>query len=289
MPTTRDSSQSDENTYFIDTESAAEMARLLGQDVLVTKLMGGLFSERPDFAGIHSVLDIGCGPGGWAIEVAFAHPDIDVIGIDISRTMIDYANSRAQVQELDNARFEVMDALKPLDFPDDTFDLVNARYMGGFMHPSQWPIFVQECWRITCPGGLIRLTEFDEFGVSNNAAFEKLALLLIRAMQLAGRSFSTEGRHIGITPRLPLFLRDTGYRNIQKTLHMNDFSSGTESHMSSYQNLRVAIKLLEPFVVKLQLISQEDFDILYQQVMAEMLSEDFSVMSWFLSVCAEKP
>src|SRR5438105_2636500 len=154
MSTTRDPSQSDENTYFIDAESAAEMARLLGQDVLVTKLMGGLFSERPDFADIQSVLDIGCGPGGWAIEVAFAHPDIDVIGIDISKTMVDYANSRAQVQELDNVRFEMMDALKPFDFPDNTFDLVNARYIGGFMLPSQWPPFIQECWRITHPRGL---------------------------------------------------------------------------------------------------------------------------------------
>lgn len=37
-----------ENVYFSDPESGGEMARLLSQDRLITKGMGGLFSERSD-------------------------------------------------------------------------------------------------------------------------------------------------------------------------------------------------------------------------------------------------
>src|SRR5579859_2108688 len=97
-----------ENVYFNDPESGAEMARLIDQDHLINQGMGGLLSERSnDFSGIRHILDIGCGPAGWALEVAFALPEIEVIGFDISQAMIDYARTRARVQGLHNASFQV--------------------------------------------------------------------------------------------------------------------------------------------------------------------------------------
>src|SRR5579859_1692694 len=138
-----------ENVYFNDPESGAEMARLIDQDHLITEGMGGLLPERSnDFSGIHRLLDVGCGPGGWALEIAFAHPEIEVIGFDISQAMIDYARARARVRGLDNASFRVMDMQKPLDFSDDSFDLVNGRFV-SFIPTSLIPAFLKECMRIT--------------------------------------------------------------------------------------------------------------------------------------------
>lgn len=54
-----------ENTYVIDAESAAEMARLMRQDQLMTAGMGGIFPEQIDLSGVQRVLDLACGPGGW--------------------------------------------------------------------------------------------------------------------------------------------------------------------------------------------------------------------------------
>src|SRR5690348_11473169 len=87
MSTSEHSSQ-EHNSYFIDHESAAEMARLLDQDRLYTEAMGGFFSERADLSNLHRVLDIGCGPGGWVQELAFAYPDKEIVGIDVSEAMI---------------------------------------------------------------------------------------------------------------------------------------------------------------------------------------------------------
>lgn len=288
MQQSSDPSQS-ENTYIIDAESAAEMARLMSQDLIITKIMGGLLPERPDFANIHSVLDIGCGPGGWLLEIAFAHPGIEVVGIDISRTMIEYACTQAKVQGLENAKFLVMDATKPLDFPDNSFDLVNGRFLVGFMLPTAWPSLVQECMRVVRSGGLIRLTESDDLGTTNSPAFEKLSAMFIRAFQLAGRTFSPEGRNWGITPGLGKFLRDAGCQNIQSRVHMNDYSAGTEAHDSIYRDLVVALKLLQPFLIKLGVTTQEEADRLYQQAVAEMLSNDFCAIAYILTVCGEKP
>jgi len=240
MQTPSESSQN-ENTYAVDPESAAEMARLLDQDLLVTKHMGGLLAERPDFANIHRVLDIGCGPGGWVQEVAFAHAAIEVVGIDISRTMIQYAHAQAEVQGLNNARFLVMDATKPLDFPDNSFDLVNARFMIGFLRPALWPQLIQECRRITTANGAICLTEPDNLGTTSSPAFERMFAWTARAFKLTGRSFSPEGHDFGITPKLGYFLRQAGYHNIRQTAHVIDFSAGEEAHEGTYRDWMIGM------------------------------------------------
>src|SRR5215472_6378408 len=110
---------------------------------------------------------------------------MEVVGIDISQTMISYARTQAQVQRLDNAHFQVMDATKPLDFPDLSFDLVNARLI-GFFPKAVWPSLLQECVRITLPGGIIRLTEIEMgvCGITDSTAVEQLNALVTRALHL---------------------------------------------------------------------------------------------------------
>src|SRR5690348_12671100 len=66
-------SKKEENTYILDAESAAEMARLMRQDQLVTAGMGGIFPENIDLSGIQRVIDLACGPGGWPLEVAYTY------------------------------------------------------------------------------------------------------------------------------------------------------------------------------------------------------------------------
>src|SRR5260370_27946624 len=152
-----DNPQSRKGDYFSDTESAAEKARLLHQDRLITKGMNGVLSGLEDISSMRDILDIACGPGGWVLDVALEYPAIEVMGIDISQQMIDYANTQAQAQGFNNASFSVMDVTRLLDFPDNSFDLVNARFL-GFLPKVAWPKLVQECLRITRPAGLIRRT-----------------------------------------------------------------------------------------------------------------------------------
>src|SRR5207249_9393336 len=115
------------NDYFIDTQSGPAMSRLLDRDRFITEAMGGVFSERSDIDAMHAILDLGCGPGQWVRDVAYEYPKIEVTGIDISDIMIEYARAHARVQGLDNAHFQVMDITKPLEFGDNSFDLVNGR------------------------------------------------------------------------------------------------------------------------------------------------------------------
>ncbi|GHO99334.1 hypothetical protein KSF_093820 [Reticulibacter mediterranei] len=280
------SSQS-ENTYFIDHESGAEMARLLDQDRLYTEAMGGFFSERSDLSTIHRMLDIGCGPGGWVQEVAYAYPDKEVVGIDISTAMISYAQAQAGVQHLENARFLVMDATEPLTFEDQSFDLVNARLI-AFLTPQQWPSLIQECLRILRPGGILRLTECQGPGITNSAAFEQQVSFFAQALYRAGQSYSPDGRQLGIVPMLSGFLRRAGCQHIGHRAHMIDFSAGEAAQALWSRDMKTFFKLLQPFFLATGVTTQEEADKLYTQMEIDMLSDDFSGVHLFTTVWGEK-
>lgn len=281
-------SSEDENSYFIDHESVAEMARLLDQDRLFTRAMGGLLSERANsFQGIERVLDIGCGPGGWAQEVAFAHPETHVVGIDLSRTMINYARAQAQVQHLNNTAFQVMDIQQPLEFPDNSFDLINARLL-GFFPPVFWATLVQEYVRVTRPGGLIRLTE-TEMSVSNSPALEQELDWFFRSAWQAGLSFSPNGHRLAITAMLAPLLRQAGCRNVQIKAHALDWSAGSDIHQSMSHGMQVGFKLMEPFYLNTGVATQEEMDLTYQQMLIEMRQDTFGAVHYLLTVYGEKP
>src|SRR5262245_57120436 len=116
-------SDSSPNKYVIDIEAAAETGRLMEQDRIFTHSMGGLFPEQSDeLPLVRQILDIACGSGGWALDVAFAYPDKEVVGVDINQTMVKYAFAQARVRQLENVTFEVMNVRQPLEFQDASFD-----------------------------------------------------------------------------------------------------------------------------------------------------------------------
>jgi len=290
MPGDLDSTPtSNNNTYILDAESGAEMARLMKQDRLITQGMNGVLAERDDVATMHDILDIACGPGGWVLDVAFAHPQINVVGIDISSVMVEYARAQAATQRLDNATFRVMDVLKPLTFPDNSFDLVNARFLVGLMPAAAWPKLLEECRRITRPGGIIRLTEFDEPGLTNSPAFEQWKAITFSATRKAGLMTAPDGRHFGITPVMSRLLIDAGFEKLDRKAHVIDFSAWTEAHETMYQNCMVAFKLVQPFIAKMGIATQEKLDERYQQMLIEMMLKDFYGLWYYLTVWGQKP
>ena len=279
-------SQSD-NSYFTDPESGAEMARVMDQDHLFTKAMGGLFSERSSLSGIRRILDIGCGPGGWGLDIAMTYPEIEVVGIDISEQAIDYARTQARVRGLENVTFMTMDATKPLDFPDASFDLVNARTI-GFLPTGVWPNLMRECMRMLRSGGVIRLTE-SEWSFSNSPALEAITAIFCRALKAAGQSFSPDGRRHGITTMLAGFLKDAGCVNVQQVPYVIDFSIGMEAHASVCKNWKVVYKLSQPFFIKTGVSTQAEIDPLYDQMLIEMMLDNFRGIMYLLTAWGEKP
>src|SRR5215472_2285744 len=234
-----------DHTYILDPESPTEAARLMVQDRLITEGMHGLFPEHYRDGSctlpknMQSILDVGCGSGGWVLDVAHTYPDRTVVGIDISRTVVDYNRAQAMVQRLDNVAFKVMDALQPLQFEIGTFDLVNVRFATAFVPRGQWTPFLQNCLHVLRPAGILRVTEGEIAGLTNSPACEQMHSWVAHVLHAKGYGFSHDGSHIGTLPMLGLLLREAGCVNREFMPHMLDFSTGTALYDSQYQNYMV--------------------------------------------------
>jgi ubiquinone/menaquinone biosynthesis C-methylase UbiE len=278
-----------DDSSFILEDGSAQLSWLIFADNLVTKGMGGVLPERDgDITGIKNILDLGCGPGGWVLNVAFEYPEVEACGVDISRPMVDYANARAVSQGLTNASFGVMDIRQPLDFADGAFDLINARFLFSSFKPQSWPPLLQECMRLLRPGGVLRLTELER-SLTNSPAIEQFWDIYARALYTTGRSFSVDGKHIGIIPHLGRLMHEAGFQHIRNRAHAPDMSAWTPDFEGWRQYTMVIWLLLEPFLIESGATTKEEIEQLRQQASTEIWSEGYCGLRLFLTTWGKKP
>jgi len=289
-PSSSNEESPSEGTYIFDSENAGEMARLINQGQLLTRVMGGPLAhiDKADITQWHSVLDLGCGPGDWALDVSFEHPTIKVTGVDISRIMVNYANARARSQHIANVSFSVMDITPPLDFPTESFDMINARYLFGVLRREEWPPFIQECMRILRPGGILRLTEPLDLGLSSSPALERLSSCFFQLLRQGNYCFSADGNTVGLAHKLPRMLREAGYRNIEQIGHSLDFSGDTPDWPELYHDLEVIFHTAQPLFVKAGIVTQQEAAELYQRMLIELHADDFCAVWHYTSIQGKK-
>lgn len=272
--------------YIADSESLTEMARLITQDRLLTKEMGVIFAEE-QWSSFERVLDLGCGPGGWCLDMAHRYPHVQFVGVDKSQRMIAYANMLAQAERLDNVRFLEMDASQQFHLPEATFDLVNGRLLYSFLPAAHWPTFLRECLRVIKPGGWICLTEW-EFICTNSAAQDRLMSILSDAIFRAGRSFSQSGKHLGVTCMLKPLLQEAGFREIYHKGWSFDYSFGQPGAAEWREDTAMMGRTFQSFVVASGAITADENEQLLTQALAEMATPQFAAMAYFLTALGQK-
>jgi len=84
-------------------------------------------------------------------------------------------------------------------------------------------------------------------------------------------------------------IRDAGCQDIGRKAHVIDFSSGSDAHESMYQNCMIAFKLVQPFLRKMQVTTEEKMEELYQQMLIDIMSQEFCAVWSYLSVWGTAP
>src|SRR5436305_13436590 len=107
--------------------------------------------------------------------------------------MVEYSRAHAEDQGMNNASFQVMNALESLEFDDNSFDVVNALYIQAFMMKTSWAPLMKEIMRILRPGGGLLLT-VGEWSMSNSPAFEQIGAMLTDLGSVSVLSFAPDGR-----------------------------------------------------------------------------------------------
>jgi ubiquinone/menaquinone biosynthesis C-methylase UbiE len=269
------------STYFVqDRRDKEELTRVMIQDQMLTTSMGGVLPEQTDTRLFRRVLDVGCGTGGWAIEVAKTYPTMSLVGIDINEKMIDYACKQAKAEQIvDHVEFRVMDTLRLLEFSPASFDLVNLRLGISFLRTWDWRKLLSEFQRVTRRGGIVRLTECDMVE-SNSPALTRRESLLLQAFSNAGHLFTSQND--GLTSELASLLRKHGLGNVETRIHMLHYHAGTPEGDLFAENMQHGFRTLRPFLQKWTCVP-EDYDAIYQQALSEMQQSDFEATWRFVT------
>jgi SAM-dependent methyltransferase len=147
-------------------------------DRFVGRYGASLASVLIDFAGVRPgmrALDVGCGPGALATELADRLGGSNVAAVDPSSSFVDACRTRLPEVEVAQASAEA------LPFDDRAFDVTLSQLVVNFI--SQPEAGVREMARITGPGGIVAACVWD---YANE-------MTLLRAFWDAAREVDPEG------------------------------------------------------------------------------------------------
>ncbi len=102
------------------------------------------------------VLDVGCGPGVLAAEIAKRIPSGFVTGFDASTDRLAVADKN--FSGLNNTQLQGGDATL-LPFKDESFDFIYSRFLIEYLHDKERA--VNEMVRVCRPGGTVLLQDLD--------------------------------------------------------------------------------------------------------------------------------
>lgn len=136
-------------TYTLRSSEAREFGALSLQQVDDGRLLRFLQTLNLPWEGA-SVLDLGCGPGTWAIPLAALGVDC-VTCHDASPTMLEFARSTHVERGVTSVRYVERD-LTDLAYPNDSFDIVICCHALYYSSDEQYT--VAEVARTLKPSGL---------------------------------------------------------------------------------------------------------------------------------------
>ncbi len=156
-----------------------------------------------------TILDIGTGPGYLPIEIAKRSSNVRIIGVDLSRKLLDMARSNAARAGLsDRLTFQLGNAGR-IEFDDSAFDMVIST---GMLHAIKDPVkVIQEMYRVLKAGGEAWI--FDPARVSAAVDRKKWKASLNLREKFFLRLFQLSGLHKPIKT----YTREEAIALIEKT------------------------------------------------------------------------
>ena len=194
------------------------------------------------------ILDVGCGEGIWALEMAQAFPSSRVVGLD--RSLL----QQFSYHDPSNFLLVTGDILVCLPFADTSFDYVHQRCLSPVIPASRWQSLLFELARVTRPGGWIEVLEYGSKYVSAGPNTEQFLVW----------SEKTEALH-GFDPLLtrhlePVFQRAGLQRTQQRIIPVPLGNwGGPIGHVMS-KSIEASIRSVKQRIITSLRVSSQDFD-----------------------------
>jgi SAM-dependent methyltransferase len=100
------------------------------------------------------VLDVGCGSGSWAIDLALRYPHLRILGVDITPPVL------PDDTQTSNVTFLKADVEQDWYFAANTkFRYIHGRMLQSGIH--DWPVLLQKCWKHLATDGWLELIDVE--------------------------------------------------------------------------------------------------------------------------------
>ena len=200
----------DENEYLLGTDD--EELRRLGFQHQVWIGEAAAAWARGGFGPGSRVLDVGCGPGYAAVDLArLVGAAGRVVGVDVSPRFVAHLQALAAALGLGNLSVEVQD-VEALSFPPESFDGAYARWVLTFVRrPEAVVAGVAGALR---PGGRLVVHDYSHYAGFQVAPEDAAVHRVIRAVVASWRA---DGGDPDVGARVPRMMHDAGLEVVSVT------------------------------------------------------------------------
>ncbi|QBD78680.1 class I SAM-dependent methyltransferase [Ktedonosporobacter rubrisoli] len=266
-------------------ESKEEYNYSLGE--LLKELMPRLI----DYSPFRRVLDVACGAGSWALDIARRYPKLWVLGIDNNAAYIERATAIALNEGLSNVEFLPKDITEVAvaGYAKRPFDMIHLQFVASEITPAYLPTLVHTLAELCRQGGYIVWSEV-ELPIPNSLPCEQFCQLIIAALRAAGRSFSP-GPVLGITPLIGSWLHSERCCIEHDLAHIIDVSADAALRKQFLMQASELGQQVRPFVLNCGIVSYEEYERLFQQTLKDIQMLTFCGICYARTIIArcERP
>ncbi|CDS13309.1 hypothetical protein LRAMOSA05487 [Lichtheimia ramosa] len=221
-----------------------------------------------------NILDIGCGSGSWVMEVAIEHPNAHVTGIDM-------ADMFPTTIRPENVTFQLCNILDGLPYEDNTFDFVHMRQLIVALRAKEWPVVLNEIYRVLKPGGLVQLVESDFTEAGHSNLIDAVMTTLHRAMQ-------ERGQDPFVASKLERLLSEAQFQDVQQQVRVIQFGQDSDPIAGEMMySWKSAMRSIKPFLAPRLLKNPDEYSMVLERYFQECTHYNWHMKLW--AVCACRP
>jgi len=288
MTTSTAPNNNEEHVPFLP-ENETEIARLLVQHRRLSELLGGILPKSLDLSHIDLVLDVACGAGGWALDMARKHPALHITAIDKSPYFIEQARRMALAQQVTNVTFRVHDLrhFASDHFTHGSFDLISMRLTAGKIAPQEIAALLHSLVPLCRTGGMLHWLE-AELPITNSPAYQRFMALILQSLKATGRAYAPSNSSLGITACMAAWFQNAGCRIVENIAHTIDVSTGTAAHALFLRQSWIFGHQVQSFLLASGATTLAEFEEVFQSVQKELAGEAFCGMCFLREVVGMK-
>ncbi|KAI9254607.1 S-adenosyl-L-methionine-dependent methyltransferase [Phascolomyces articulosus] len=184
-----------------------------------------------------TVLDSGCGPGAWVLDMAKQYPQSKFNGLDISEVF------PMEIKPV-NAEFQAHNIAHSIPFPDNHFDFIHQRLLVMGLRETEWPAVVGNFMRTLKPGGWLELTECTSPELINRGPKMGILMDAVNEVALAKGLLPNATRHI------ERFIKEAGFTNIVTQELHTPVNHGNKVGELLWKDFRMLYTAMRPIIGK---------------------------------------